>query len=322
MSQIDREIDELVEVISDEIDHLATREPHGLYEPIRYILSQGGKRLRPLLALLTYRAYRPEGEVERVAPVMRAVETFHNFTLLHDDIMDDAPIRRGEPTVYKKWGSSVAILSGDAMLVEAYRCLEALPGELLAPILTRFTAMADAICRGQQYDMEFETMALADVSLPMYLRMIELKTSALFSGSMTMGGLVGGAGEADLKHLSGAARLMGLTFQILDDYLDAFGEVKQFGKQRGGDVIDRKKTWLLLRLYECDPIRTEEALALEGASDRVASVINLYEQWGVHTEALRQADRYTDVALQELKQLSVDISPVAEIFSSLTKRSV
>lgn len=317
---IDHEINELVDVIGDEIDYLRTCEPHGLYEPIRYILSQEGKRLRPLLALLTYRAYAPDGLIEEVAPVMKAVETFHNFTLIHDDVMDDAPVRRGEPTVYKRWGANVAILSGDAMLVEAFRCLEALRPEQLAQILPHFTRMADAICKGQQYDMEFETMSLADVTIPMYLQMISLKTSALFRGSMMMGAILGGAGEEDLRRISRAAELMGLAFQIMDDQLDAFGD-EQFGKRKGGDIIDRKKTWLLLRLYECDAARTEEALSLEDEDNRIASVTNLYEQWNIHVEALRQADQYTDAALKELHALSVDFSPVIQIFSLLTKRN-
>lgn len=318
---LDKEIDQLVDVIGEEIEELSRREPHGLYEPIRYILSQGGKRLRPLLALLTYRAFRPEGSIDEVAPVMKAVETFHNFTLLHDDIMDDAPMRRGEPTVYKQWGANVAILSGDAMLVEAYRCLEQVHPEYLARILHLFNQMADGICRGQQYDLEFETMALSDLKIQSYLQMINLKTSALFRGSMMMGATVAGAEDERVERLGRAADLMGLAFQIMDDYLDIYGK-EEFGKRRGGDIIERKKTWMLLRLYECDAKRAEEALAIEDESQRIASVVNLYEQWNIQVEALQQVDQFTEAALTELRALPVDCSQLIDLFRTLTSRSV
>lgn len=318
---LDKEIDQLVDVIGEEIEHLASREPHGLYEPIRFILSQGGKRLRPLLALLTFRAFKPQAPVDEVAPVMKAVETFHNFTLIHDDIMDDAPVRRGEPTVYKRWGANVGILSGDAMLVEAYRCLEEVDPEYLGRILHLFNTMADGICRGQQYDLEFETTDLSDLTIQSYLQMISLKTSALFRGSMMMGATVAGATEEQIEHIARAADLMGLAFQIMDDYLDVYGK-EEFGKRRGGDIIERKKTWLLLRLYECDPKLTEEALAIEDESARISSVVNLYEQWGVQVEALKQVDQYTEAALSELRALPVDCSQIISVFNTLTSRAV
>ena len=216
-------------------------EPQRLYAPIRYSLAEGGKRMRPVLAMLAYNIYADD--VHRVLPAATAVEIFHNFTLLHDDIMDNAMVRRGRPSVFARWGSNVAILSGDVMMIEAYRHLQGVESKYLPEVFERFNAMAAQVCEGQQYDMDFETQP--KVAVAEYMNMIELKTAALLSGSVVIGATIAGASEDDLHKLYKFATEVGLAFQLQDDLLDSYGD-EQLGKKIGGDILEGKKTYLMI----------------------------------------------------------------------------
>ena len=225
------------------------REPRGLYEPIEYILSIGGKRVRPLLALI---AARMSGDGEDLAagmPVALAVEVFHNFTLLHDDIMDESPLRRGKPTVHEKWDRNTAILSGDLMLIQAYDHLASTPDPARLPdLLHTFNRVAIGVCEGQQFDVDFERQS--QVTLEAYLKMIELKTAVLLGGALEMGALAAGARREDAEHLYAFGRLTGLAFQLHDDLLDTFGKADETGKLTGNDIIRNKKTFLYIKSLE------------------------------------------------------------------------
>ena len=217
-------------------------EPELLYNPIIYAMSGGGKRIRPVLLLLACEAFG--GDVTDAMPAALAVEMFHNFTLLHDDIMDNAVVRRGKPSVYAKWGSNVAILSGDAMMIEAYKLLRGVPEDKLARILDIFTPMALQVCEGQQYDMDFEK--IQKVAVAEYMNMIELKTSVLLAGSAMIGAVIGNASEEDCRKIYRYALELGLAFQLQDDLLDSYGTVEELGKRIGGDILEGKKTCLML----------------------------------------------------------------------------
>ena len=222
---------------------LGTRSPEGLFAPIDYTLRLGGKRIRPLLACAAAAAFTEAWQ--RALPVAVALEIFHNFTLLHDDLMDRSPLRRGQETVYRRWGDNTAILSGDAMSIEAYASLaEIADKSLLAELLPRFSQMALEVCVGQQYDMEFETRS--EVRVEEYMEMIRLKTSVLLGSSLELGALVGGATAEQARSLYAVGIQLGLAFQIQDDLLDVYGDEKTFGKPIGGDIVNAKKTLLLL----------------------------------------------------------------------------
>ncbi len=216
-------------------------EPELLYTPISYSMQGGGKRLRPVLLMLTYSLFADD--YQRALPAAAAIEVFHNFTLLHDDIMDNALLRRGKPSVYAKWGKNVAILSGDAMMIEAYRLLGRTQTDNLSPILSVFSQTALEVCEGQQYDMDFETKQ--KVSVVEYMRMIELKTSVLLAGAVVIGAMLGGASEEDCKALRRFAIELGLAFQLQDDLLDSYGD-ERLGKAIGGDILEGKKTYLMI----------------------------------------------------------------------------
>ncbi|WP_116124841.1 polyprenyl synthetase family protein [Lewinella sp. IMCC34183] len=228
---------------------LPRSEPRGLYEPIAYILEVGGKRVRPLLALIAARMFGDDPDLPQGMPVALAVEVFHNFTLLHDDVMDQSPLRRGRPTVHERWDVNTAILSGDLMLIRAYELLNTLPDRRRLPeLLTTFNRVATGVCEGQQYDVDFERRA--DVSIEEYLRMIELKTAILLGGALELGALAAGGSREDADHLYAFGRLTGLAFQLHDDLLDAFGETATTGKLTGNDIIRNKKTFLYIKAVE------------------------------------------------------------------------
>jgi geranylgeranyl diphosphate synthase, type II len=221
--------------------------PSELYEPVNYILNLGGKRLRPLLVLMGANLF--DDKFEKALPAAFAVEIFHNFTLLHDDIMDEAPLRRGKPTVHARFGTNTGILSGDVMLIQAYHFLNKIePNDLKSKLFTIFNKMAIEVCEGQQYDMNFESRN--DVTLDEYIRMIELKTSVLIAAAFQMGALIGGASDEDSFQLYEFGRNFGIAFQIQDDILDTFGDPEKFGKKVGGDIVQNKKTYLVLKSYE------------------------------------------------------------------------
>lgn len=231
------------------------KEPESLYEPIRYIMRIGGKRLRPLLTLLAYSLSKKD--VKQAVPYAVAVEAFHNFTLLHDDIMDNAPLRRGVPTVHEKWNVNTAILSGDVMLVKVYDLFLTLPPDKLKPVLKAFNKCAAEVCEGQQLDMDFETMST--VTEAQYINMIKLKTAVLLGFALELGAILANAGEVQQKALREFGVNIGIGFQLKDDLLDAYADPKKFGKQVGGDIIANKKTYLLIKALE----RAKEIQATE-----------------------------------------------------------
>jgi len=221
-------------------------QPENLYKPINYIVNLGGKRLRPILTLMTTDIFA--GDHREALDAALAVEVFHNFSLVHDDIMDDAPLRRGQTTVHEKWDLNTGILSGDAMLILAYQYFENYNGSIFKALAKLFSKTALEVCEGQQYDIDFETRD--DVTIPEYLKMIEYKTSVLVAAAMKMGAIIANASEADQDHIYEFGRNLGIAFQLQDDYLDAFGDPETFGKQVGGDIIENKKTYLYLKTLE------------------------------------------------------------------------
>ncbi len=265
--------------------------PAELYDPVRYMMALGGKRVRPLLALLGAGLFTDE--VEPMVRAALAVEVFHNFTLLHDDLMDAAPLRRGQATVHERWNANTAILSGDVMLVRAYELLaDNVPDALLRPVLKRFSQVAAEVCEGQQLDMVFE--ARADVGVPEYLRMIELKTAVLLGFALELGALLAGASPEVADHLRAFGVGVGVAFQLRDDLLDVYGDAATFGKQVGGDILAAKKTYLLLTTQELlGPAgRTNLAGLLADTTmppaDKVAAVTAVFDGVGVraNTETL------------------------------------
>ena len=279
------------------------REPKELYRPITYTLSQSGKRVRPVLCLMAYNMYKDD--VENALYQAVAMETYHNYTLIHDDVMDRADIRRGKPTVAAKWGDNAAILSGDTMLVLAYELMTKSPDEKLRPMLELFTATAKEIGEGQQYDMEFETRE--NVTEQEYIEMIRLKTSVLMAACMKMGGIMAGADEDDQKNLYAYGETMGLAFQLQDDLLDVYGDTSVFGKKIGGDIVCNKKTFLLIKALELasPALRSElkEWMSKEqfDEKEKIARFTAIYNELGVRTlceakinELFAKCDEYID----------------------------
>lgn len=276
------------------------REPKGLYEPIGYTLAAGGKRIRPRLALLG--ALAVGGNETDVLPATLALEVFHNFTLLHDDVMDKAEVRRGRPTVHVKWNENTAILSGDQMMIEAYKLLSGVPEDKLPKVLRLFNKMATEICEGQQLDVDFEQRD--DVTIADYMEMIRLKTSVLLATALQIGAYIGGGSEAEQEALYDYGIHLGLAFQIQDDYLDCFGDPATFGKAIGGDIREGKKTWLWLTA----------SLTEHGS---VEEVLREYERLGVKQAAEEEIRRQTQKALDCLKvikdnQAKRDLQSLAE----------
>lgn len=280
------------------------RAPHMLYAPVNYIMSLGGKRLRPLLALMGCQMFgRP---AEDALPAALAVEVFHNFSLVHDDIMDEAPLRRGMPTVHKRYNTNAAILSGDAMLIEAYRFLCQSPSDAsLSRLMHIFNHMALEVCEGQALDMDFEQRD--DVSLAEYLRMIEQKTAALIGGALALGAVIGGASKEDTEHLDAFGRNIGIAFQIQDDLLDTFGDPEKFGKKTGGDIARNKKTFLLLDALEsASPAVRLELLSLYSESSpadeaaKIERVKTIFTDLGTAASAQAAKSDYQQRAFQHL----------------------
>ena len=278
-----RNNDQILELFENNLAQMQLPEEPGLlYNPIIYAMSGGGKRIRPVLLLLACEAFG--GDAAEAMPAALAVEMFHNFTLLHDDIMDNAVVRRGKPSVYAKWGSNVAILSGDAMMIEAYKLLRGGPEDKLARILDIFTPMALQVCEGQQYDMDFEK--IQKVAVAEYMNMIELKTSVMLAGSAMIGAVIGNASEEDCRKIYRYALELGLAFQLQDDLLDSYGTVEELGKRIGGDILEGKKTCLMLntmsRATEEDRevlrhTHLDEKLSDEEKIQRVKAVYDKYD---------------------------------------------
>ena len=283
------------------------REPRGLYAPIDYILSIGGKRVRPLLALLGAELFGDDPETRPAGmPVALAVEVFHNFTLVHDDIMDESPTRRGQATVHQKWDVNTGILSGDLMLIQAYDYLSSTPDRTrVRALLQAFSRVATGVCEGQQYDVDFERRS--DVTVEEYLKMIELKTAVLLGGALEMGALAAGAGAEDAAHLYAFGRLTGLAFQLQDDLLDTFGEAEAVGKLIGNDIIRNKKTFLFLRALELigqnerDELNELFTSNPTDPSAKVARVTDIMRQAGIPEAVAQLRDRYQDDAYAHLE---------------------
>ena len=260
------------------------QEPEGLYDPLRYMIAIGGKRIRPRLCLTTYGIYAQE-LTESILQPAAGLEVFHTFTLIHDDIMDHSPLRRGAPTVWKKWNEDTAILSGDVMCIDAYKRMAHAPAKVLPEVLTLFSKTASEVCDGQQLDIDFETCRR--VEMEDYMKMIGLKTGVLIACSAQMGALIGGAPLNAQKSIYDYGYLLGLAFQVADDYLDAYGDEKVFGKPIGGDILNGKKSWLTVRALELGAKGLEEALADNRATpaEKIARVKAIYNSVGLADEA-------------------------------------
>jgi geranylgeranyl diphosphate synthase type II len=279
-------------------------EPLSLYDPAQYFLGIGGKRIRPVMCLMgneLFDAINPDAY-----HVATAIELFHNFTLIHDDIMDKAPLRRGMETVHNKYGENTALLSGDVMLIKAYDYLNKIDRRYLQKIIHLFNKTAREVCEGQQLDMDFERQE--NVSLSQYLKMVELKTSVLIAASLQLGAILGGAGEGNAKHLYEFGRNLGIAFQIQDDYLDAFGDPEKFGKQVGGDIVANKKTFLLIHALETIPANQNDELKhlmRSNGGDKVQKVLTIYKHSKVDEWAMELKEKYRQAALQHLDDIAV-----------------
>ena len=297
-------------------------EPASLYDPNEYFLKLGGKRIRPVLCLMGNELF--EEIKEDAWHVGTAIELFHNFTLIHDDIMDKAPLRRGMQTVHNKYGDSTALLAGDVMLVTAYEELNKINIEYLQSILRLFNKTAKEVCEGQQMDMDFEKMD--NVALDAYLKMIELKTSVALAASLQTGAILGGAGERNQNLLYDFGKKLGIAFQVQDDYLDAFGDPTKFGKQVGGDILSNKKTFLLLHALETASATQQkelQKLLANNADDKIEKVLQIFRDCKVDEWALQLKDRFLDEAfihLEDIAVLSKRKQPLKELAYFLVKR--
>ena len=297
------------------------REPYGLYAPIAYALEGGGKRLRPTLAMIACRMY--DGDEEKALPVALALEIFHNFTLLHDDVMDQAPVRRGRPTVHVRWDDNTAILSGDQMMTEAYIQLEQVDAALLPRVLHLFNKMATDIWCGQQLDMEFEKRE--EVSIDEYLEMIRCKTSVLLGTALQLGGLIAGAPEKDLEMLYHIGENIGLAFQIQDDVLDVWGDEKTFGKRIGGDIVQNKKSLVqILALCHADEEQLCELQAWIHRTEfveeeKIREVTRLYDAIQIRPLCEQREAEYTNAAIRDIRSLSVPAEKQEELLQIAQK---
>lgn len=280
-----------------------TEEPSGLYDPLRYMISIGGKRIRPTLCLIAYSLYKDELTPEILEPAA-GIEVFHSFTLIHDDIMDRSPLRRGVDTVWKKWDSDTAILSGDVMCIDSYARIAKAPQTVARDVLALFSKTSAEVCEGQQYDMDFER--LQTISMKDYMNMIGLKTSVLIACAAKMGAIIAGAPEKDLDCLYDYGYNLGLAFQVADDYLDAYGDVKVFGKPIGGDILNEKKSWLTVRAFEKadEKVKAEllEAMSMKVESEedkavKISRVKDIYNALNVGEDAKKAIIELTEKAL-------------------------
>ncbi len=285
-----------------------SNKPIELYEPIRYILDLGGKRLRPMLVILAYSLYKKD--FEKILKPAAAVEVFHNFTLMHDDIMDEAPLRRGKKTVHEKWDSNLAILSGDVMLIKAYELFEEIEGAAFKRVIKAFNACAIQVCEGQQHDMNFETKDT--ITADEYMEMIRQKTAVLIGFSLELGAILAGASEEDCKRLKAFGIDIGIGFQLKDDLLDVYADKADFGKQVGGDIIANKKTFLLIKALENADTATK--IVLDGwlkkvsfdKKEKVEAVKEIYDKLNIQYIAAQKMNEYFEKGFQSLAAWDVD----------------
>jgi len=284
-----------------------TKEPKNLYEPINYILGLGGKRLRPILVLMATEIFGTD--YKKGLDAALAIEIFHNFSLVHDDIMDDAPLRRGKATVHEKWNINTGILSGDAMLINAYQLFENYKEETFRNLAKLFSKTALEVCEGQQYDVDFETRD--DVTQQEYLKMIEYKTAVLVAAALKMGGIVANASLEDQNSVYEFGKNLGIAFQLQDDYLDAFGDPKTFGKQVGGDIIENKKTFLYLKAFEMGtPLQRKELADLfsiqpKDPADKIKTIKTIFVESGAAALTQKEIAIYTEKAFLILRTLKI-----------------
>ena len=300
--------EEILKLVNDYLAQLPyNREPQSLYEPIKYVLSMGGKRVRPVLMLLAYNMYKENPE--SILSSACALETYHNYTLLHDDLMDNADLRRGHETVHRKWDANTAILSGDSMLVLAYERMAQCPKEKLAEVLHLFTETALEIGEGQQYDMEFENRS--DVTEAEYIEMIRLKTSVLLACAVKMGAILADASAEDAENMYKFGEQIGLAFQLQDDFLDVYGDPAVFGKAIGGDITSNKKTFMLINAFNhATPEQRDELtrwITAEqfDASEKIAAVTRLYNEIGIDRMAKEKIEYYFAQSTQYLARVNV-----------------
>jgi geranylgeranyl diphosphate synthase type II len=323
-----RTISEYQDLISRHFESIKyQKEPNNLYEPIRYILSLGGKRLRPVLTLMATEVF--DVNCQKALSAATAVEVFHNFSLIHDDIMDDAPLRRGNKTVHEKWNINTGILSGDAMLILAYQYFEEYEPHIFRELAKLFSKTALEVCEGQQYDVDFETRY--DVTIPEYLKMIEFKTAVLVGAAMKMGAIVAETTEENKNLIYDFGLNLGLAFQLQDDYLDAFGNPETFGKQVGGDIIENKKTYLYLKAMQYASANEKEQLlhlfSIQSIDnkDKINSVKGIFNQTGASAATQKAIENYTFKALETLAKMNIgnDKKAILKAFAeNLMRRNV
>ncbi|MEM6737786.1 MAG: polyprenyl synthetase family protein [Bacteroidota bacterium] len=317
---------ELLQKLEDKLEGLSLgQEPENLYDPIRYMLSLGGKRLRPMLVLLGYGL--KENDLDAVIEPALSVELFHNFTLMHDDIMDEAPLRRGQPTVHKKWDYAVAILSGDTMMVKAYDLMLKTPSDRLSEAIQKFNKCAVEVCEGQQFDMDYEN--LETITEKQYLEMIRLKTAVLLGYSLEYGGILAGMDERQLAKLNQIGEQAGIGFQLMDDLLDVYADKAKFGKQVGGDIVSNKKTYLLIKALElANPSQRKEidrwlAATEFGVREKVDAIKSIYEEIGIAELTQRKMNSYYDETfslLQDFEGREEGKIALETFFEKLMKR--
>jgi len=305
------------EVLENFVRTINQKSPKELYEPMQYILSLGGKRMRPMLVYMGNNLFG--GNIIDAHPAALAVEIFHNFSLVHDDIMDNAPLRRGHVTVHKKWNNNIAILSGDALLVKAYEELVKAKAEHIKPLIQLFNKTAIEVCEGQQLDMNFES--ILDVTTNEYIHMITLKTAVLIGAALKMGAITANASEENAKHLYEFGKNIGIAFQLKDDILDAYGDPEKFGKQIGGDIINNKKTWLLIQALNQSSGKEKEKLLYWLSlkefdySEKIEAIKTVYAALNILQQAEEEMNHYYELALKHLSEISVEENKKQELKS-------
>jgi geranylgeranyl diphosphate synthase, type II len=302
-------ITEIKNIIDEEIKKLSFgQNPKELYDPVKYFLEIGGKRIRPMLTLLSCNLF--SGKIEKAVKPALGIEIFHNFTLLHDDIMDNSPIRRNKQTVHTKWNNNVAILSGDAMMIKSFEYFYDCEPDILKDVLVAFNKNALQVCEGQQYDMNYEK--LDNISLDEYLKMIELKTSVLIGGSLKIGAILGGAAKYDIQQMYEFGKNLGIAFQLQDDYLDVYGDVKVFGKKIGVDIVSNKKTFLLIsalnlaegKVYEnlIDLMKNKEI----SNEEKISSITGIFNILKINELILNRINEYFNLAFSFFEKVNVE----------------
>lgn len=313
---MEEQLQNLASLLEQEIKaiHLP-QNPKNLYEPLRYFLQLGGKRIRPILTVLAGEIFGKSSK--DLLPAALAIEYFHNFSLIHDDIMDEAPLRRAKETVHTKWNSNIAILSGDVLLIKAYQELCKQEAGHLPDLLQVFNQTAVEVCEGQQLDMDFEKRN--DISISEYIEMIRLKTSVLLGCALELGAIISDANQKDRKAIYNFGQFIGIAFQIQDDYLDLYADAAKFGKQVGGDIIANKKTILMLKAMElATPFQKEfllNTLQIQDSSQKIDQTLVIFSEIGVKEEVLRLRDFYIEKGLKELKKINVSDQEKMKLFA-------